>query len=113
MPTERALKEQLSRVRRGLAGIREIAVTQDLPKWALLEGCFSRGDRRTGGLFLTAHRLGWDRAMVESPLNPAFILHRPRPAAEILPWDHLEWGLDRAGLRVRYEALLSALGERP
>lgn len=112
MPTERALKDQISRVTRGLERIRGVTVTHDLPKWALLEGCLSRGDRRTGGLFLTIHRLGWERAVIQSPLNPAFILHRPRPAAEILPWDHLDWGIDRVGLRARYEALRSALGER-
>ena len=50
--------------------------------------------------------------MIQNPLNPAFILHRPRPADEILPWDHLDWRIDRAGLRARYEALLSAPGER-
>ena len=112
MPGERELKDQIARVTRGLEGIHGVTVTHDLPKWALLEGCLTRGDRRTGALFLMIHRLGWERAVIQSPLNPAFILHRPRPAAEILPWDHLDWGIDRVGLRARYEALLPALGER-
>ena len=110
IPGERELKDQIARVARGLEGIHGVTVTHDLPKWALLEGCLSRGDRRAGGLFLTVHRVGWEGAVVQSPLNPAFILHRPRPADEILPWDHLEWGIDRARLRARYEALLSATG---
>jgi hypothetical protein len=112
MLTERALKDQISRVTRGLGGIRGVTVTHDLPKWALLEGCLSRGDRRSGWLFLAVRRLGWERAIVQSPVNPAFVLHRPRPVDETLPWDHVDWGIDRAGLRARYEALLSALGER-
>jgi hypothetical protein len=76
-----------------------------------LEGCLSRGDRRTGWLLPAVRRFGWEQAVVQSPLNPAFILHRPRSADEMLPWDHLVWGIDRAGLRTQYEALLSALGE--
>lgn len=112
MLTERALKDQISRVTRGLGGIRGVTVTHDLPKWALLEGCLSRGDRRSGWLFLAVRRLGWERAIVQSPVNPAFVLHRPRPVDETLPWDHVDWGIDRAGIRARYEALLSALGER-
>lgn len=111
MPPERALKAELARVTRGLRGIQGVTVTHDLPKWALLEGCLARGDRQTGWLFLLVHRLGWERAILWSPLNPAYILHRPRPADEPLPWDHVDWGIDRAGLRAQYEALLSALGE--
>jgi hypothetical protein len=111
MLTEKTLKDQISRVTRRLGGVPGVTVTHDLPKWALLEGCLSRGDRRTGWLLLAVRRLGWERAIVQSPLNPAFILHRPRPSDEILPWDHLDWGLDRLGLRAQYEALLSALGE--
>jgi hypothetical protein len=111
MATERALKAEIARVMRGLGGIRDLTVTHDLPKWALLEGCLSRGDRRTGWLLLAVRRFGWDRALVQSPLNPAFILHRPRTSDETLPWDHLVWGIDRARLRAQYESLLSALGE--
>jgi len=112
MPPERALKAEIARVTRGLDGIHGVTVTHDLPKWALLEGCLARGDRQAGWLLLGVHRLGWEQAILRSPLNPAYILHRPRPADEPLPWDHVDWGIDRAGLRAHYETLLRALGER-
>jgi hypothetical protein len=98
MLAEEALKERLLAIQRELSKVPGLTVTHDLPKWALLEGILARGDRRAGDLLLAAARVGWDRARVVHPLNPAFVLHRERAHDEILPWDHLHWGLDRSSL---------------
>jgi nucleotide-binding universal stress UspA family protein len=95
MAPEERLKAELGRAARLLARVAGVRVTHEPPKWALLEGVLRMGDRRAGELLLLARRLGWDLARVQSPLNPAFILHRARPRAEVLPWDHLDWGVDR------------------
>ena len=105
MLSEEALKSRLSAISRELSKIPGVTVTHDLPKWALLEGILASGDRRSGDLLLTAARVGWDRARLSHPLNPAFILQREREKAEILPWDHLGWGIDREGLWAQYERL--------
>ncbi|MFQ5828246.1 MAG: hypothetical protein ACE5JD_03705 [Candidatus Methylomirabilia bacterium] len=113
MPDERALKERLTEAARALKPVPGVSVTHDLPKWALLEGMLAMGDRRVGDLLLAVHRLGWDRARVEHPMNPGFFLHRPRRREEILPWDHVDWGQDRDLLRARYEAAMSEVGAEP
>lgn len=105
MLTEEALKSRISAVGRELSRIPALTVTHDLPKWALLEGVLSRGDRRWGAFLLLAARVGWDRARLSHPLNPAFVLHRERAKDEILPWDHLRWGIDRESLWREYERL--------
>jgi hypothetical protein len=103
MPAEEALKKRLAAIGRELMKISGLALTHDLPKWALLEGLLARGDRRAGELLLAAARLGWDRARLGHPLNPAFLLHRERRMEERLPWDHIGWGIDREALWAEYE----------
>ncbi len=113
MATEQRLKEQIRRASRLLAKIPRVRVTHDQPKWALLEGVLKRGDRRAGDLLLLTRRLGWDRARVMSPLNLSFILHRRRPKAEILPWDHVNWGVNRDALWEEFERLAGAVEPTP
>lgn len=108
MATEERLKEEIGRASRILARIPGVRVTHEPPKWALLEGVLKMGDRRAGELLLLTHRVGWDLARVCSLLNPAFVLHRERPKGEILPWDHIDWGLDRESLWREFERI--ALG---
>ncbi len=103
MLPEEALKHRLSAIGRELSKVRGLTVTHDLPKWALLEGVLARGDRRAGELLLAAARVGWEQARLASPLNPAFVLHRERRKDERLPWDHLQWGIDREALWAEYE----------
>jgi hypothetical protein len=103
MLTEEALKARLAAISRELSKIAGATVTRDLPKWALLEGILARGDRRAGELLLAASRVGWDRARLVHPLNPAFALHRERGREEQLPWDHLCWGIDRDALWAQYQ----------
>lgn len=113
MATEQRLKDEIRRASRLLARITGVSVTHDQPKWALLDGVLKMGDRRAGDLLLLTHRLGWERAQVASTLNPSFILHRRRPKAEILPWDHVDWGINRDALWEEFERLLEGAGEKP
>lgn len=113
MATEQRLKDEIWRASRLLAKIPGVRVTHDQPKWALLEGVLKMGDRRAGDLLLLTHRLDWERARVASPLNPSFILHRRRPKAEIFPWDHVDWGIDREALWNEFERLTKGAGKVP
>jgi len=92
---------------------RELARRRIRFKWhdgrlSLLEGIFSRGDRRLGRLVLAAQRLGcrfdgwteqcrwdlWQQAMAACGVDPAFYLRR-RLLDEPLPWDHLYSGVTK------------------
>ncbi|MBV9446434.1 MAG: TIGR03960 family B12-binding radical SAM protein [Streptosporangiaceae bacterium] len=82
-------------------------------KPALIEGLLSRGDRRVGEVILAAWRDGarfdgwseyfsferWARcaesALAGKPVDLAWYTTRERDYSEVLPWDHLDAGLDR------------------
>ena len=79
----------------------------------IIEGLLSRGDRRVGGVILAAWRDGarfdgwsehfsferWMRcaesALATEPVDVAWYTTRERDYSEVLPWDHLDAGLDR------------------
>jgi radical SAM family uncharacterized protein len=79
----------------------------------IIEGLLSRGDRRVSGVILAAWREGarfdgwsehfsferWQRsaeqALAEEPVDLAWYTTRERDYSEVLPWDHLDAGLDR------------------
>jgi radical SAM family uncharacterized protein len=80
---------------------------------SLVEGLLSRGDRRVGGIILAAWRDGarfdgwseyfsfarWlhacEAALADWPVDLAWYTTRERDYHEVLPWDHLDSGLDR------------------
>lgn len=91
------------------------------PGHSLLEAVFARGDRRLGDVLLRAWELGarfdgwtekfrediWQQAFVDVGLDPAFYAQRERNCAELLPWDHLSSGVEKAFLWREYEKALS------
>lgn len=76
---------------------------------SLLEGVLARGDRRLGKVILRAFELGckfdswddqfnfdaWMQAFVENDIDPYFYTKRKRDFTELLPWDHLDFGVSR------------------
>jgi len=101
------LKRRLKLVRQELAGVKEVRVHTDLPKWAYLQGLLARGDRRVGEMLLSAHRRGWPRALAESPVNPDFFVYRERGPAELFPWDLLDHGIAKSYLWEEYQLALA------
>jgi len=81
------------------------------PEQSLLEGVFSRGDRRLGRLIATAWRNGarldswsehfslerWRQAAAQCDIDLEQYLRR-RSLDEVLPWEHLHSGVDRSFL---------------
>ena len=76
---------------------------------SLLEGVLARGDRRLNKVILRAFELGcrfdswddhfnfdaWMQAFEENGIDPHFYTHRRRDFSEVLPWDHLDYGVSR------------------
>ena len=74
---------------------------------SMLEGVICRGDRRLGEVIYTAWRSGcrfdsweelldigkWKAAFEECGIDPAFYANRRRDYGEILPWDHIDYGV--------------------
>jgi len=79
------------------------------PGMSLLEGVFARGDRRLCRVLIEAHRLGcrfdgwgehfrfdlWKRAFDSCGLSMEFYASRRRAFSEVLPWDHVDSGIDK------------------
>ncbi|GAA6526543.1 TIGR03960 family B12-binding radical SAM protein [Intrasporangium sp. DVR] len=93
----------------------------------IIEGLLSRGDRRVGKVIEEVWRAGgrfdgwsehfsyerWmaaaERALADEPVDVAWYTTRERDQNEVLPWDHLDSGLDKDWL---WEDWQEALDER-
>jgi len=87
------------------------------PEASLLEATLSRGDRRMGEVIYRAWQLGcifdswgehfdhekWQRAFQEAGLEPDFYARRERSLDELLPWAHIDVGVDIAFLKQEYQ----------
>lgn len=76
---------------------------------SLLEGVLARGDRRLSAVIHSAFKNGckfdswdehfkfdaWLRAFEDNGIDPYFYTQRKREFSELLPWDHLDYGISR------------------
>ena len=88
---------------------RKVRVSYHETPSSLLEGVFARGDRRLSKVIYTAFKKGckfdswdehfkfdaWLEAFEENGIDPYFYTLRRRPFEEILPWDHIDFGVSR------------------
>lgn len=91
-------------------------------KTSLLEGVFSRGDRRLSKVLLLAWQNGakfdgwsehfkydvWMNAFETAGLDPAFYANRERTQTELLPWEHISCGVEKRFLTSEYQNAVSA-----
>jgi radical SAM family uncharacterized protein/radical SAM-linked protein len=82
------------------------------PRVSLMEGVFSRGDRRLWPVLCTAQRRGcrfdawsdwfsfdhWREAFAAHGLDPEGLAAVTREPGDLLPWSHLDMGIDEAFL---------------
>jgi radical SAM family uncharacterized protein len=95
---------------------------------SLIEGLLSRGDRRVARVIMTAWQDGarfdgwgeyfsfsrWvaaaERALADQPVDLDWYTTRERGYGEVLPWDHLDSGLDRDWLWQDWESAVAPEG---
>jgi radical SAM family uncharacterized protein len=118
-PFQWAAQDPSDEIRRKLALIRHaikeysgIRLRTNDPEEGVIEGLLARGDRRVADAVERAWRLGarfdgwhemptletWLRALDETGISLDWYCHRERDEHEVLPWDHLDSGLDKAWL---------------
>jgi radical SAM family uncharacterized protein/radical SAM-linked protein len=87
-----------------------IRVKWNQPEMSWLEGVFARGDRRLTPALVKAWHKGarfdawsehfrldlWQEAFRDTGVDPDFYLHRLRSLSEVLPWDHIQCGVNKA-----------------
>jgi radical SAM family uncharacterized protein len=76
---------------------------------SVVEGALARGDRRLGAVLLDVHRRGgqfdawrehfsfdrWLQAFAAVGLRLDFYAHRERGVDEVMPWDHIDFGVTK------------------
>ncbi len=91
---------------------KKISLSWHDAKTSFLEAVLARGDRRLCRVLETAHGRGfnldawsehfdfdaWMAIFEEVGLDPAFYANRTRSYDEVLPWDHLDYGVSKAFL---------------
>lgn len=119
--TNERMRQLKQRVRDDRQCGRAISIRWSDGQPGLIEGLLARGDRRVGRVIEAVWRAGgifdgwrehfdferWVRC-AESELAPqgvslAWYTMRERPVTEVLPWDHLDLGLDRGWLWDDYQ----------
>jgi hypothetical protein len=111
----RDLSGKLEVIKRGVGRLPHVRVLHENPREAGLQALLARGDRRVGDFIELAAAFDgdWRRALREWDGDAAFYSQRARPLDEVLPWDHFEVGVKKAGLvkeweRARLEAEVPA-----
>ncbi|MDR1354834.1 MAG: TIGR03960 family B12-binding radical SAM protein [Propionibacteriaceae bacterium] len=120
------MRDLKDRVRADRTCGRAITVRYADAEPGLVEGLLSRGDRRVGAVIEAVWRAGgvfdgwremfsFERWMTSAAAvlptvgtDVAWYTTRERAVTEVLPWDHLEFGLNRAWLWGDYQEALSA-----
>ena len=111
-------RRRISMLKRGLDG-KGLKLKWHEPRQSLLEGIFSRGDRRLLSLLMRAWQLGARLDAWSDHLKPekyfqaaeelgirleAYLAQRPLDAP--LPWDHIDLGIKKAFLRLERKRAL-------
>jgi radical SAM superfamily enzyme YgiQ (UPF0313 family) len=101
----RALEAKLEIIKRAARRLDTIRVVHENPREAALQALLARGDRRVADFIELAAGLDgdWRRALREWGGDAAFYTRRVRDVDEILPWDHFDVGVKKAGLRREWE----------
>ncbi|MDN5347280.1 MAG: hypothetical protein PWP65_844 [Clostridia bacterium] len=116
------LKAKQNYLRSRLAG-RGLEFNWHQAEVSFIEAVLSRGDRRLADVLEAAWRLGakfdgwtehfnynvWQEAFKSKGIDPAFYANRRRDYAEIMPWDHLDFGVTKGFLQREHRLALSGV----
>ena len=118
IPFEKQLREKQQHLRNSIH-TRKINFNYHDAKTSLLEAVLARGDRRLCRVLEEGSKRGfnldswsehfdfdaWMDVFADCGLDPAFYANRRRPYDEILPWNHLDYGVTKKFLlRERHRA---------
>jgi radical SAM family uncharacterized protein len=118
------LHRKLGLIRRRVASDRNLNLRYHDPEPGVIEGLLARGDRRVADAIQRAFELGarfdgwnehydhqrWTQACADADVDLDWYCHRERGADEVMPWDHLDSGLEREWL---WQDWQDSLREKP
>lgn len=106
------LEDKQRRLREALRNVKGVKYNWHDAQLSMLEGVFSRGDRKLSDVLVRAFEAGcrfdswkelfdfhrWLRAFADAGLDPAWYAARERGQDELFPWEIIDTGLSRAFL---------------
>ncbi|WP_158409032.1 TIGR03960 family B12-binding radical SAM protein [Endomicrobium proavitum] len=112
MASQKSIKEKIDYLNKILPA----TVKAHNHRASILEAFIAKGDRRVAGAIYKAWQKGarfdqwadklgndiWSQALQESGLNLDFFVYRVIKQDEVLPWDHLHFGVSKAELYADY-----------
>jgi hypothetical protein len=100
-----ALQDKLEMIKRGARRLPNVRVLHENPREAALQALLARGDRRVADFLELAAGLDgdWRRALREWNGDAAFYTTRVRSVHELMPWDHFDVNVKKAGLLREWE----------
>jgi hypothetical protein len=104
------LKNKIKKIKTELSKVANLRVHADIPRWAYIQGLFSRGDRRVADILSLAHTYkgNWARTLKDVSINPDFYVLRQRNLDERLPWDFIDQGIKKSYLQQEYQRAMDA-----
>ncbi len=106
-----SVKEKLHFIKKALRNLRGVKVFHDVPKFAHMQGLFSRGDRRVFSVLeFMADTDDWVKACSAADVDRDFYLFRNKEFGEMLPWDFIDTGISKQKLWDEYTEALSLQG---
>lgn len=100
----KSLSEKLRYLKKGVSLLDNTKLIYELPKWSYNQTLLSRGDRRVGAILLNQFmsRGNWNVASRQANLNTDFYVYRKMGLDEVLPWDHIDPGVEKEVLIKEY-----------
>ncbi len=110
--TQEELKAKQAYLREKFRAVKGVTFNYHTPELSYLEACFSRGDRRIGRVLEIASDRGcmldgwsdifdfeeWMAAFADAGMQPEWYAYRRRGEDEMMPWEVIDSGIDRAFL---------------
>jgi radical SAM family uncharacterized protein len=115
------IRRKLGLIKARVAGHRDLNLRYHDPLPGVVEGLLARGDRRVANAVERCFELGgrfdgwnewydhdrWMRACAETGVDVAWYCQRHRGEDEVLPWDHIDSGLEKDWLWKDYQDALA------
>jgi radical SAM family uncharacterized protein len=106
------LEQKQRRLKEALRAVKGVRFNWHDARVSMLEAVFARGDRRLSDVLVRACEKGcrfdswkelfdfskWQAAFAEADIDPAFYAEREHGINEVLPWDMISAGIDKAFL---------------
>ncbi len=109
-PMERmeTVKNRLKSAKKELSTVKGVRIFHDVPRYAYMQGLFSRGDRRISRVLEAMLRgKDWQVACRDEGLDADSYLFRKREFHDILPWDFIDNNISKEKLWAEYREALA------